>query len=412
MPTAAQRASGFTNFADLITLQSGTVGADVLGRTFPRGTVFDPATTRQLQAGQVDPVTGLVATQTGFVRDAFPGNQIPGEPYRRERASADAALPRAEPGRIEQQLRREPDNNDDTHAFDIRVDHNFSGNDRFFARYSFSDNHKVRPPPFEGDADGGGFSEGDEKVRVHGFAASHTHMFSNSADQRGALRRQPGAHQPAAAERRRHQQPAGSLRHSRRAAAGGQWRSAAALRPAGLSQLGHDGWVVSERFSNTAQFSDNLTKLYKSHTFKGGYMYQDIFFGSTQPPYARGEYYWDGRYTSLVNQTDNTTARAQFLLSQIPSMVPGGVDFLGGMHDIRVSPFGDVDAFKTYHGAYAQDSWRVSHKLTVNYGVRWDYFSREQEREAEQANMVPGPPARYLIPAEWRRQAAVAELRQ
>jgi hypothetical protein len=44
---AAERSSGFTNFADLIRLQSGTVGADVLGRTFPRGTVFDPATTRR-----------------------------------------------------------------------------------------------------------------------------------------------------------------------------------------------------------------------------------------------------------------------------------------------------------------------------------------------------------------------------
>ena len=74
--------------------------------------------------------------------------------------------------------------------------------------------------------------------------------------------------------------------------------------------------------------------------------------------------------------------------------MPGGVDYLGGMHDIRVSPFGDVDAFKTYHGAYAQDSWRVNNKLTLNYGLRWDWFSREQEREGEQANMVPGPPAR------------------
>ena len=34
--------------SDLIALQTGTVGADVLGRTFPRGTVFDPATTRQV----------------------------------------------------------------------------------------------------------------------------------------------------------------------------------------------------------------------------------------------------------------------------------------------------------------------------------------------------------------------------
>ena len=71
-------------------------------------------------------------------------------------------------------------NNDDTHAFDTRVDHNFSGNDRFFARYSYSNNHKIRPSPFDGDGDGGEFSEGDEKVRVHGFAASHTHMFSST----------------------------------------------------------------------------------------------------------------------------------------------------------------------------------------------------------------------------------------
>ncbi len=38
----------------------------------------------------------------------------------------------------------------------------------------------------------------------------------------------------------------------------------------------------------------------------------------------------------------------------------------------------------------------------MNYGVRWDYFSREQERQSEQANMVLGPPPQYLIPAEWR----------
>ena len=69
-------------------------------------------------------------------------------------------------------------NTDNTHSFDLRMDHNLSENDRFFARYSFSDNHKIKPPPFEGDGDGGGFAEGDETVRVHGFAASHTHMFS------------------------------------------------------------------------------------------------------------------------------------------------------------------------------------------------------------------------------------------
>ncbi len=70
--------------------------------------------------------------------------------------------------------------------------------------------------------------------------------------------------------------------------------------------------------------------------------------------------------------------------------MPGGVDFLGGQNELRASPFGAVDAFKTYHGAYVQDSWHATSKLTVNYGLRWDWFSREQERQSEQANMVPG----------------------
>ncbi len=401
VPTASQRASGFTNFADLIGLQSGTVGADILGRTFPRGTIFDPATTRLLQAGQLDPVTGLAAARAGYVREAFPGNQIPASRLDPNALQLMRLYPEPNLAGLNNNYVVNRSNTDDTHAFDVRVDHNFSGNDRMFARYSFSDNRKLRPPPFEGDGDGGGFNEGDETVRVNGFAASHTHMFSNTLINEarfGLSREHTNRLQPYGDDTSNLPARYGILGVPQLPGNGGL----PALRPSNLTQLGHDGWVVSERFSNTAQFSDNLTKVYKSHTFKGGYMYQDIFFGWTAPPYARGEYYWDGRYTSVVNQTDNSTARAHFLLSQIPALVPGGVDFLGGIHDIRVSPFGDVDSFRTYHGAYAQDSWHASPSLTVNYGLRWDYFSREQEREAEQANMVPGPPARYLIPAEWR----------
>jgi hypothetical protein len=402
VPTALQRSSGFTNFSDLISLQSGTVGADVLGRTFPRGTVFDPATTRQLQAGQVDPVTGVAATRAGFVRDPFAGNQIPGSRLDPRAVRLLQLYPEPNVAGLNNNYVVNRNNTDDTHAFDIRVDHNFSGNDRFFARYSYSDNHKVRPSPFDGVGDGGGFNEGDETVGVNGLAMSHTHMLSTTLinEARFGLSR----------EHTNRLQPNGDDTSD----IPGQYGVTGIPQVEGnggfpllsfrdnMTSLGHSGWVVSERFSNTVQFSDNLTKVYKSHTFKTGYTYQHIFFGSTQPPYARGEYYWDGRYTSVAAATDGSTARAQFLLSQIPSLVPGGADNLGGLQEIRVSPFGDVDAFKTYHGAYGQDSWRVSSKLTVNYGMRWDWFSREQEREAEQANMVPGPPSRYLVPAEWQ----------
>jgi hypothetical protein len=403
VPTDLERNSGFTNFSDLITGQSGTVGADVLGRTFPRGTVFDPATTRSLTAGQVDPVTGLAATRTGFVRDAFSGNQIPVSRIDPNALKLLQLYPAANQPGLNNNYVVNRTNTDDTHAFDVRVDHNFSSNDRFFARYSYSNNHKLRPSPFEGDGDGGGFSEGDEKVWVHGVAASHTHVLSptlvNEArfgvGRERTYRLQPNGDDTSDLPRRY-----GLLGIPQLAGNGGL--PLIRIGNQNLSDLGHASWVVSERFSNTAQFSDNLTKVYKSHAFKGGYMFQNIFFGSTQPPYARGEYYADGRYTSLVNQLDASTGRASLLLTQVPSRVPGGVDFLGGLNELRASPFGAVDAFKTYHGAYAQDSWHATAKLTVNYGLRWDWFSREQERESEQANMVIGSPSQYLIPADWK----------
>jgi hypothetical protein len=403
VPTDLERNSGFTNFSDLITGQSGTVGADVLGRTFPRGTVFDPATTRSLTAGQIDPVTGIAATRTGFVRDAFPGNQIPVSRIDLNAQKLLQLYPAPNQPGLNNNYVVNRTNTDDTHAFDVRVDHNFSSNDRFFARYSYSNNHKLRPSPFEGDGDGGGFSEGDEKVWVHGLAASHTHVLSptlvNEArfgvGRERTYRLQPNGDDTSDLPRRY-----GLTGIPQMAGNGGL--PLIRIGNQNLSDLGHASWVVSERFSNTAQFSDNLTKVYKSHAFKGGYMYQNIFFGSTQPPYARGEYYADGRYTSLVNQLDASTGRASLLLTQIPSRVPGGVDFLGGLNELRASPFGAVDAFKTYHGAYAQDSWHASSKLTVNYGLRWDWFSREQERESEQANMVIGSPSQYLIPADWK----------
>src|SRR5271154_5680445 len=72
VPTDAERASGYTNFQDLITGQSSVAARDdALGRLIPVGTVLDPATTRAVTAGVVDPVSGLVSPTTGFVRDPF-----------------------------------------------------------------------------------------------------------------------------------------------------------------------------------------------------------------------------------------------------------------------------------------------------------------------------------------------------
>ena len=73
VPTVAERNSGFTNLSDIITGQGTSSRADALGRQIPLGTVLDPATTRAVAAGAVDPVSGLTNTSdsTVYVRDPF-----------------------------------------------------------------------------------------------------------------------------------------------------------------------------------------------------------------------------------------------------------------------------------------------------------------------------------------------------
>src|SRR5690348_16182118 len=62
VPTVAERNSNFTDLSDLITGQSGAARTDLLGRSIPLGTILDPATTRAVTKGVVDPVSGIAAT--------------------------------------------------------------------------------------------------------------------------------------------------------------------------------------------------------------------------------------------------------------------------------------------------------------------------------------------------------------
>ena len=54
---------------------------------------------------------------------------------------------------------------------------------------------------------------------------------------------------------------------------------------------------------------------------------------------------------------------------------------------------------KYYTGIYFQDDWKVSRKLTLNLGVRWDMFSLVGETYDAQANFVPGADPQFIIPA-------------
>jgi len=62
-------------------LDTGNIlGYDRLGRPVYSGMIYDPATQRTVTAGEIDPVTGLVAQRSGMVREAFGFDPITGLP--------------------------------------------------------------------------------------------------------------------------------------------------------------------------------------------------------------------------------------------------------------------------------------------------------------------------------------------
>jgi hypothetical protein len=380
VPTALQRSSGYTNFSDLVAFQSGS-RRDALGRDFPSGTIFDPATTR--------------AGGTGQVRDPFPNNVIPASRLNPNAIKLMNLYPAPTNPGILNNFNVTRGNVDDANAFDVRIDHNFSESDQIFGRYSFADVTRFKPGPFEGFADGGGFNNGDETLRTQGAAVSYIHTFNPTL-----------INEVRAGFNREHSlriQPFGNDTSNIPAQFGIQGIPQAegngglpGLSINGLANLGGSDWIVSERFSNTMQLSNNLTKIYGSHTMKAGWEGQLIDFPWMAPPTSRGRFNYTGIYTSIPNQNDTSTGRAQFLLNPIDAAGTGGA----GASSVSASNFGGLSSRKYYTGFYFQDDWKVSTKLTLNVGLRWDFFSLTGEKYDAQANFIPSPDnPQYVIPA-------------
>ena len=424
VPTALERSSGYTNLTDLLT-QGGTE-TDALGRTVPTGTVFDPATTRSVTAGFPDPVSKLVATKTGFVRDPF-GTCAPSTltftaaacglnmlPAGRLDANAIALLNLYPNPTTSAQhglnFGDSPKLFEHRNAFDTRMDLNFNEKNQLFYRFSYVDDPQFIPGIFGGVADGGGFQDGNQTANAQQSALGYTHTFNPSLINvaRAGLnylhttRNIPAANDLSGLPAKYGIQGIPQAHENGGLPAFGF--------NGGLQTLGGNAFLPSDEVTSTFQLTDDLTKIYGKHTFKAGFEWQHVKFSTLQPPWSRGEFDFNGNYTDVPGINSGKTGIAQMLLipqASNPTVKAlagaNAIDYVGGPDSVFVSNISLTDNGKNYYGFYGQDDWKVTNKLTLNLGLRWDYFQPVYEHRGFQANFIPsGAPTNgpaYLIPS-------------
>ncbi len=335
VPTAAMRAGDFSG------ILGSQIGSDSLGRPIYTNEVFNPATSRP------DP-----NNPGNIIRDQFPGNKIP------QSLLNPASL------LVLQKYYPEPNlnvgqsvlpnyqfagtNNTQSDQTGIRVDHRFGDNDTLFGRYNRTNANLLRPedlPTYQqtlqnyGQTLALGYTHlfGPSIVlNVHyGYTNTNFGQFDEPAGQSFLSATNYDVHAPA--------------------------KNGIALGP----QIG-----ISNGFSGVSQFAIPLGPQYNhdghadlsivrgTHTIGAGAMIYHI-------------HSFDDGWGAALNFTQNATSQGGLANNS----GNGAASFMLGLPDSLSGFLGNTSANERawWYGGYLQDQWQISKKLTLTYGLRYDF---------------------------------------
>lgn len=136
--------------------------------------------------------------------------------------------------------------------------------------------------------------------------------------------------------------------------------------------LGQASYTSLKDFPYSHIFRGDLTKVFGKHTLKMGGVWEKLFVNFTQLGSPDGQYSFGSGYTQQNASAGTSTTQgngfATFLLG-LPS---------NNGNDLQYS-YSTATA-STYSGGYFQDDWKVTQRLTLNLGVRYDVDTPRTER--------------------------------
>ncbi|MGH9633188.1 MAG: hypothetical protein ACRD7E_33225, partial [Bryobacteraceae bacterium] len=330
--------------------------------------IYDPLTTRPNPAG------------TGFIRDPFPGNVIPQDridPVARNIAQFWPA-PNA-PGNPRTGVNnfgRTDSNSISKDTFSLRVDHHFSDRNRFFTRFSYDDSPIERARAYGADSLGSP-GAGPQIFRRRNAVVEDTHTFTPTL--LGTVRYSYAR-----------------LSNFRRPWSDGFDITSLGF-PAGLSnEIGDPpafpsilltGFNVTGSIPNTVvggslgatdtiafgmdthSLQLHLNKSFTSHTLKTGFDFRLIRANLAQHGDNGTQFSFANSWTQGPDPNRSSAVAGYALAS-----------FMLGIGSGSVTPAPALAQQTAYYALFIQDDFKVTPRLTLNLGLRYDYEAPRTDR--------------------------------
>ena len=249
------------------------------------------------------------------------------------------------------------------YQFDVKVDQQFGQNQRFTARYSRL--HSTLSTPFV--LGSGSFNDGfSEPTNVQNIGLEYTWSVTPTLVwvNRFAVDRADSPVNPV-------------MTPSTLEAAGFPAYMAQAN---GLDRMpsimvdGTNNWLsmytqccTNTSFAHTLySYSSSLSWVHRSQTIKVGFEQRQFFNNFWQPNYPTGFFYFPQSITGPSPSTNDSSQGNSFA-----TMLMGWADTSGSL--INIVPSVADKSYET--GIYVQDDWKISPRLTINFGLRYEWSS-------------------------------------
>lgn len=307
--------------------------------------IFDPATTQ--------------GTGAGMTRQPFPGNVIPKNRWDPLFPKLLALYPAPTTSEIVNNYYYSAADRNDWNNYDLKGDHSFNDTNRISVRYSRRDKDQYQNGPLPLPADGGLATT--TSVHANSVVGSYIRTLNPSTNNelRVGQSRMPTSFDI----------PYDKPLFDEYGIKGIPKTNLAVSNDHGLTRFTTQGYVDlgSRSFwpniNNlyTTQFNDVLFHLRGNHSLKAGFEFKHVNMFRNAARFARGQMVFNREFTADPrNRAATGDGLAEFAL---------GMPAAGSIGNEN----GENLMMNTY-AAFFQNDWKISPRLTLNLGVRWDLF--------------------------------------